>query len=152
MEVHNDLILINIVIALLDELKTFLDRAFKLEYDEEPDYNKLRALCRTVLKREGIKEGSVFDFGSQSPADAVPNGSPVQSKKRKAASKEREPVPKGKMAKADKPGPSGAASPRAPPKKRTASAKESGKTAEYYELKQGKFDTRFSIKNDPIID
>eukprot|EP00057_Strongylocentrotus_purpuratus_P013099 XP_011667573.1 PREDICTED: serine/threonine-protein kinase VRK1-like [Strongylocentrotus purpuratus] len=108
-----------------NELKTFLDHAFKLKYDEEPDYNKLRALCRTVLKREGIKEGSVFDFGSQSPTDAVPNGSPVQSKKRKATSKEREPAPKGKMAKADKPGPSGAASPRAaPPKKRTASAKE----------------------------
>ena len=95
----------------------------------------------------------MFDFGSQTPS--VPNGSPVPSKKRKAASKEREPAPKGKMAKGDKPGPSGAASPRAaaPPKKRAASAKESGKTAEYYELKQGKFDTRFSInKNDPIND
>ncbi|XP_041469728.1 serine/threonine-protein kinase VRK1-like isoform X1 [Lytechinus variegatus] len=115
------------------ELKTFLTYAFQMGYDEKPDYNKLRTLCRTVIKREGIKEGSVFDFGSQS--SDVPTGSPVISKKRKASSKEREPSQGRKMSKDDEPGPSGAAS-RAPPKKRSTSAKESEKSPAQSPLKK----------------
>ena len=144
---HN---LLNFLLNYPAELHKFLDCAFKLEYDEEPDYNAFRALCRSALKREGFKEGSPLDFSnavsqatsktkaSKSPKVTSPKAT-AKPQKRKAPSqaRDRSQSTDRKRAKDSTPGPSGegVASPMA--KKRGRPAKKVAKTNASPAKKQG---------------
>ncbi|XP_071485801.1 serine/threonine-protein kinase VRK1-like [Diadema antillarum] len=122
------------------ELRDFFQHAFDLGYEAEPDYNKLRKLCRQVLKREGFKEGSCFDFGAAQ--SAAVNGAPqspgrgrAQSRKAPAAAKKkREPSKEDtsqtrarKQSRGDAAGPAGAAP--SPARKTVAPKKTLAKAA-----------------------